>query len=65
MGVIIDVILPLALAFIMFALGLGLARDDFLRVFLKPKEFLIGLFSQVIILPLVGLILIFVWPLPP
>ena len=64
MGVITDVILPLALAFIMFALGLGLARDDFLRVFLKPKEFLIGLFSQVIILPLVGLILIFVWPLP-
>jgi len=53
MGVIIDVILPLALAFIMFALGLGLTRDDFLRVFLKPKEFLIGLFSQVIILPLV------------
>ena len=64
MGVITDVILPLALAFIMFALGLGLSRDDFLRVFLKPKEFLIGLFSQVIILPLVGLILIFVWPLP-
>ena len=44
MGIITDVILPLALAFIMFALGLGLARDDFLRVLLKPIEFFIGLF---------------------
>ena len=65
MGIITDVILPLALAFIMFALGLGLTKDDFLRVFVKPKDFLIGLFSQVIILPIVGLFLIFVWPLPP
>ena len=65
MGVITDVILPLALAFIMFALGLGLTKDDFLRIFIKPKEFLIGLFSQVIILPLVGLLLILIWPLPP
>ena len=35
MGFITDVILPLALAFIMFALGLGLKKDDFLKVFLK------------------------------
>ena len=32
MGIITDVILPLALAFIMFALGLGLTGNDFLRV---------------------------------
>ena len=65
MGIITDIILPLALAFIMFALGLGLTKDDFSRVFFKPKEFLIGVFSQVIILPLVGLNLIYIWPLPP
>ena len=65
MGIITDVILPLALAFIMFALGLGLTKDDFLRIFIKPKEFLIGIFSQVVILPLVGLFLIYIWPLSP
>ena len=30
MGIITDIILPLALAFIMFALGLGLTVNDFL-----------------------------------
>ena len=65
MGIITDIILPLALAFIMFSLGLGLTKDDFSRIFIKPKEFLIGLFSQVIILPIVGIILVLLWPLPP
>ena len=65
MGIITDVILPLALAFIMFSLGLGLSKDDFLRVFIKPKEFLVGLFSQVIILPIIGIILVLIWPLSP
>ena len=65
MGIITDIILPLALAFIMFSLGLGLSIKDFTRIFLKPKEFAIGLFSQVIILPIVGLIIISLWPLQP
>tara|TARA_Y100000590_G_scaffold470191_1_gene662648 strand:+ start:386 stop:1225 length:840 start_codon:yes stop_codon:yes gene_type:complete len=65
MGIITDVILPLALAFIMFSLGLGLTKADFTRVFVRPKEFLIGVFSQVIILPIVGILLILLWPLPP
>ncbi len=65
MGIITDVILPLALAFIMFSLGLGLTKADFTRVFVRPKEFLIGVFSQVIILPIIGILLILLWPLPP
>ena len=32
-NVIIDVVLPLSLAFIMFSLGLGLTADDFSLVF--------------------------------
>ena len=32
MNIVTDVILPLALAFIMFVLGLGLTGSDFLRV---------------------------------
>ena len=50
MGIITDVILPLSLAFIMFSLGLGLSLNDFTRVFFKPRDFLIGLFFQIIVL---------------
>ena len=64
MNFVTDVILPLALAFIMFTLGLGLSISDFSNVFKKPKNFLIGLVSQLIFLPIVGLILVIIWPLP-
>ncbi|MDA8694602.1 bile acid:sodium symporter family protein [Alphaproteobacteria bacterium] len=64
MNFITDVILPLALAFIMFTLGLGLSVSDFSNVFRKPKNFLIGLISQLIFLPIVGLTLVIIWPLP-
>ena len=64
MNFVTDVILPLALAFIMFTLGLGLSISDFLNVFKKPKNFLVGLVSQLIFLPIVGLVLVIIWPLP-
>ena len=65
MNFITDVVLPLALAFIMFTLGLGLSFADFVKVAKSPKNFLIGIISQLIFLPLVALIIIFVWPLQP
>ena len=65
MNIVTDIVLPIALAFIMFSLGLGLSLNDFTRIFIKPKEFLIGFLSQLIILPIVALILVFLWPLPP
>jgi BASS family bile acid:Na+ symporter len=49
----------------MFTLGLGLTFSDFARVAKMPKNFLIGLVSQLIFLPLVALIIVFVWPLQP
>ena len=64
MNFVTDVILPLALAFIMFTLGLGLSVSDFSNVFKKPKNFFIGLISQLIFLPIVGLVLVTIWPLP-
>ena len=64
MNFVTDVILPLALAFIMFTLGLGLSISDFSNVFKKPKNFLVGLASQLIFLPIVGLVLVIIWPLP-
>ena len=63
MGIITDVILPLALAFIMFALGLGLTGNDFLRVLKQPKNFLVGLISQIILLPIIAFILVKIWPI--
>ena len=65
MGIIIDIFLPLALAFIMFALGLGLTGADFLRVLKQPKDFLVGAISQIILLPIIAFILIKIWPISP
>ena len=65
MNIVTDVILPLALAFIMFVLGLGLTGRDFLRVIKQPRDFFVGAFSQVILLPIVGFILVMIWPIAP
>jgi len=65
MNIVTDVILPLALAFIMFALGLGLTGDDFLRVVRQPRDFFVGAFSQIILLPIVAFILVKIWPIAP
>ena len=64
MGIVIDVFLPLALAFIMFALGLGLTGKDFLRVAKQPRDFFVGAFSQIILLPIIAFILVKIWPWP-
>ena len=65
MNIVTDVILPLALAFIMFVLGLGLTGSDFLRVIKQPRDFLIGAFSQIILLPIIAFILVKMWPIAP
>lgn len=50
-----DILLPLGLAFIMFAIGLGLTPRDFTRVFRYPRAVFTGLLNQVVLLPLIGL----------
>jgi BASS family bile acid:Na+ symporter len=65
MNTVTDVILPLALAFIMFALGLGLTGADFLRVIKQPRDFFVGTFSQIILLPIIAFILVKLWPISP
>ena len=62
MGLISSVFLPLAIAFIMFSLGLNLKIPDFTRIFIQPKDLFIGLFSQIIILPIVAFILVIFYP---
>jgi len=46
-------LLPFALAVIMLGIGLSLTIDDFKRVVQYPKAILIGLISQMIILPVI------------
>lgn len=64
MGLVTDIFLPLALTFIMFALGLGLTINDFTRVFQSSRDFLIGLLMQMLLLPLIAFILVMIWPMP-
>jgi BASS family bile acid:Na+ symporter len=58
---IIDIVLPVSLAFIMFSLGLGLTVEDFRNVIRRPKVLVIGLINQMVLLPAVcfGLIHLF------
>ncbi|MDE0333901.1 MAG: bile acid:sodium symporter family protein [Defluviicoccus sp.] len=65
MGFLVDVVLPLALAFIMLALGLGLTFDDFARVVRRPRDFAVGALSQIVVLPAVAFALASVWPMAP
>ena len=62
---IVTKIAPIILALIMLGLGLGLKIDDFTRVIKTPKDFLVGFFSQLIILPLVAYLLIIILKVPP
>ncbi len=53
-GIISTALLPLALAIIMFGLGLSLKLADFKRIFLYPKAIFIGSFTQLVLLPVLG-----------
>ena len=48
---VVELFLPLALGFIMFALGLTLVVDDFRRLLTRPKAVLAGLVGQVLVVP--------------
>jgi BASS family bile acid:Na+ symporter len=61
---IVTKIAPIALALIMLGLGLGLTKADFTRVLINPKDFLIGLICQMILLPVIAFILIKILNVP-
>jgi len=65
MGIITDIFLPLALAFIMLSLGLGLTGSDFTRVAQQPKDFFVGLICQIILLPVIAFLLVKFWSISP
>ncbi len=55
---VVTKIAPIALALIMLALGLGLTVKDFTRVVKQPKDFIVGLVCQLILLPVIAFVLI-------
>jgi len=55
---IVTKIAPIALALIMLGLGMGLTIQDFKRVVVYPKDFIVGLVCQFILLPIIAFILI-------
>lgn len=62
---LVDVGLPLSLAFIMFSLGYGLTFADFGRVIAMPKAVLTGVILQIIMVPAVVYALLLFTDLPP
>lgn len=58
MDTLINVVLPLALAYIMFTLGIGLTFGDFGRVLTRFHAFALGAGAQVILLPLAAYIVV-------
>ena len=61
---VVTKIAPIALALIMLALGLGLTVNDFTRVVKQPKDFIVGLVCQLILLPVIAFVLIKVFNTP-
>ena len=55
---IVTKIAPIALALMMLGLGTSLTINDFTRVIKNPKDFLVGLICQLILLPVIAFVLI-------
>tara|TARA_Y100000748_G_scaffold81878_1_gene67605 strand:- start:219 stop:1064 length:846 start_codon:yes stop_codon:yes gene_type:complete len=61
---IVTKIAPIVLALIMLGLGLGLSLKDFTRIVRVPRDFIVGFFSQLVLLPIVALGLALILDLP-
>lgn len=59
------VFLPIALAIIMFSMGLTLTLADFMRLVQRPRGVLVGVIMQITALPIVTFILVSIIPMRP
>lgn len=64
-SLILSIGFPVALCIIMLGLGLSLRLDDFVRVLTRPGHVVVGIFCQVVILPALCFVLVYVSNLPP
>ncbi len=61
---IVKLYIPVTLGVIMLAMGLGLTVADFKRVVTQPTAMLLGVVNQMVVLPLAGFALAFLFELP-
>jgi len=61
---IVTKIAPISLALIMLGLGMSLTLQDFHRVVRYPKDFIVGLICQMILLPIIAFFLIKIFNTP-
>jgi bile acid:Na+ symporter, BASS family len=64
-SIVTSLLLPAALAVIMFILGLSLTVTDFKRVFVQPRGVAIGLTNLVFVSPLLAFAIAHLYGLPP
>lgn len=65
MNIFTEYLLPLVVAVIMLSMGLALAPRDFLTVAREPKAALLGILSQLFLLPLLGFAIASMSAIPP
>lgn len=64
-NILTEIFLPVALGIIMLGMGLSLTLEDFKRIALFPKATFVGLFSQLVLLPVIAFLMLKVISLPP
>jgi BASS family bile acid:Na+ symporter len=64
-SMITEIFLPLSIAVIMIGMGLSLTLNDFKRITIYPKAILVGLLSQLVLLPLMAFALMSFWEIKP
>jgi BASS family bile acid:Na+ symporter len=65
MDPITGILIPGGLAFTMIAMGFALTPADFRRVVSAPVPVIAGLAAQLLLLPALAFLLVWLWPLPP
>lgn len=64
-GTHINFLLNLVLALIMFGLGMGLRKLDFQQLLEQPRTLSVGLFTQIVLLPLLAIVLVGFFDISP
>lgn len=59
-----EIVMPILVMIMMFGMGIALTRDDFRRLFKMPKSIFVGLFCQILALPILGFIICKAFGLP-
>lgn len=58
-------LMPIAIAFIMFGIGINLRFIDFKKTFNRPKAVIIGLIAQMVLLPIIAFVINFFIDIDP